>query len=228
VFGLYRETAGHYVLPRLPLFVCVAAAVIPRRFAVGALALLVMPLVPTAHMAQLRARPDTIEQATVIVERLASEGGVIAVTPNFDLPLFTADRSLAANASRPWRTIWSQYQSKLGSILREGRHHEVLVDPLRGRGPDAPVLGDPVRELQDRGVRWVVVVGPDDILFSLLQSLHARAARLTRISPMRVDRPDNPCVPVTITRTVWTFPPPCVQLLGATSSGPTVEIYQLP
>jgi len=228
VFGLYRETAGRYVLPLIPFLACTAAGVVPRRLAVGAFALILVQLVPAAHMARLRARPDTVEQASEMIERLAAADEGIAVTPALDLPLFTADRSLAANASRPWRTIWSQYQSKLGSIPREGRRYEVLVDPFRGRGPDAPAITDPIQELKDRGVDWVVVAGPSDILPNVLSALHARAPRVARISPMRVDRVDNPCVPVTVTRSVWVFPPPSFRLLGATSAGPTVEIYRLP
>ncbi len=222
VFGMYGGSTERYVLPLLPFLACAAAAAIPRRFGAASLALLAFPIVVAGHVASLRTRADTIELAAAYIAEHADPDDRIVTTPLFDLPIFTADEALRANAEHPWRTIWSEYQSRLGDTPREGPHFEVFVEPFRGSTAADEARANPLAWFDAQRVRWFVTI-PEHAAPRIVSAGRDRMALVARFATQDDENGRTPAV-----RPLWTWTPRCFDSLRAHTAGPTVEVYRRP
>jgi hypothetical protein len=230
VAGLYGTTAGRYVLPLVPFLACLAAAAIPRRFAAQAGLLLIVPLVPAWKLAELRARPDTFEEAAAFIAERLPRGATAILIPSFDLPLFTDERTTRANASVPWATPWGRYLDELDPAWIQGARHAILVQPPSSTAtPRVHVTGN-LSYFTEHGARWVIAncePGPP-MLREDIATLRARAELVARFSPLVHDDGRDIWMPP-VDPAVWPGPyPRAWRMFEARAYGPTIEVYRLP
>lgn len=122
VFGLYELTYDRFFLPVFPLFALIAAAglsalaeraklPLPAR-ALGAAALLALPLAASARVAWIVAQPTTHEQLQERVASLTADGG--ARTLLVDVQLFAdwTPRSIIERVPPTTGNRWLLYQSR--------------------------------------------------------------------------------------------------------------------
>ncbi len=228
--GLYSYTAGRYVLPLVPYIACVAASAIPRRFAGVSLLLLIVPLVPAWRMAELRARPDTYEEAaTFIAQHVPPEETVLEVPP-FDVPLFTDERTTRANAALPWATSWSRYLAGLDPSWIEGTRHSILNQPSSGTSTPRRHASSDLSYFEANGARWVLSgCGKNPPSHGEeLATLRTQAQLVARFSPLADDDGrDTTMPPFDPDRWPGLFPR-AWRIVQARAIGPTLELFRLP
>lgn len=243
---LYAETMGRYAIPLLPLMACVAAYGFERLFvpwiekssaaiharkieAALVAALFVLASLPAWRLWAIRGAMDTYELAATRIEALVEPRDKVVILPYVDVPLYHSQSALEAEAEVPWRTIWVQYQSQLGTRPRNGTEFEISVMPGERAQAREELTADPIEYFRRYGARYVVLEGfeIDPVLAHVRDVLLRRATRVRRFSPLAEDTGLDVVVPPHHLEDEFTVPYAWT-LFAAARMGPTIEIYELP
>ena len=237
--ALYQRTYQRFAIPLVPFLALAAVAgaaclarTRPRLALLAGLALVLPQLGLGARLATLRARPDTVAEASRWIETHLMPGVErVLFLPTFELPLPGDAASLEANArmldtrGRPW---W-RWQDALPAAQRAAAGWTLYAMPLQ---PSAQKLlaADPVRYLDALAADWFVVeVYREQRKPLLLDPIHpalpAVATRVARFAPEAPDFGDD--LPLSWAddeyprKECW-----ALRLLCAERLGPVLEIWR--
>ena len=234
------SSTARYIVPLLPILACIGGYAFSRgparwlarirepaaravaRTAAGA-AVLALPFWMVWRYAEIRARPDTLEEAARWIEGHVQHGEGIVVVPPFDLPLLPTPDALAENVREPWRSAWAETLARGLADRIDAPRFDVRIQPGPFRESRGEIVRDPGSYFRRCGAQYVVLATPanDRARDSARAWLSANGKREARLSPLARDDgrdvhalfhndPGDP--------SVWMLP-------GLRALGPTVEIY---
>jgi hypothetical protein len=250
---MYAETMGRYAIPILPLLACtsayglerllaawrpaapahaseakVSSSTTKREIAIAAVLLLVASL-PACRLAQIRGEPDTFDLAASAVRAKIDPADRTVIAPYLDLPLFHDETSLAEESQIPWRTIWVEYQARLGSRKRADAEFEISVMPGDRIEARRELYAEPSRYFRAHRAHYAVVPSfeGDVVLAHVRDVLRGRAQLVRRISPLVTDKGLDAEIPPEHLEDEFGYPY-ALTLFSTERMGPTIEIYELP
>jgi hypothetical protein len=245
--GAYQRTYQRFALPLVPYLALASAygawhawRLAARSGRGSSLAAGALAVVATAaelawswRLVQLRARPDTVQEAARwITQHVATETEGIDVMPGLDLPIARTRASI----EKDWRhreeqsVPWFRYQAELVPAVIEGPAWNVISMPLITPEERTKAHAEAyafARELTGRYA--VILVWPEKlrpVLGAVREGLRGQYELVARFAPDHPDPATN--VPLAHQDDEYPFRVPWAwRLLTARCVGPVVEIYRL-